>query len=278
MSSKRPRIDTALSRHLKRILPIVQEAALEAGVFLKSKYRRFKMLAEKPNAGLVTEADHGAEKIILKILKKHFPQDHFMAEETGKTQGQESSAFVWHIDPLDGTTNFVHGFPLFCVSIGLELVPNNSLLGVIYQPMSGDMYYGYRNGGSYLNGKRMHVSKIKKVMDALLTTGFSYRQKEFLADELESFGRVVHASRGIRRTGSAALDLAFLASGQLDGFWERGLSSWDVCAGIALLTEAGGRVTDFLGSRYSIGGPEILASNTLIHKELQKLLLRTCPR
>lgn len=268
--------DAALIRHLKKALPVVRSAALEASPFLKRKFGKVKKLSIKENAGLVTEADHGSEKIILKILKKKFPKDHFTAEETGHSTHKSSSSFRWHIDPLDGTTNFVHGFPFFCISIGLVFEDRDFVLGVIHQPSTGDTFTGYKAGGAFKNGKRISVSKVPEVSQALLTTGFSYRREEHLAKEMQTFAKITHKSRGIRRTGSAALDLTFIATGQFDGFWERGLSSWDVAAGLALISEAGGKFSTFSGTPFRIlESEELVASNGLIHKEMISIFNRS---
>lgn len=269
---KMKRTDPALQRHLKRALPLAKQAALEAGEFIHKKFGKFRQLHSKPDAGLVTEVDHGAEKIIFKMLQKHFPQDRFWGEESGLSKAAAQSPFCWHIDPLDGTTNFVHKFPMFCVSIGLEFESNQLVLGVVYQPMTKDLYTAYRGGGAFHNSKRFKVSSIDQVSNALLSTGFSYKKRENLENELSSLRRVMNEGRGVRRTGSAALDLTSVATGQFDGFWERGLASWDVAAGLALLSEAGGRFSQLNGSPYTLGSDSLVATNGIIHEELFALL------
>lgn len=269
---KMKRTDPALQRHLKRALPLAKQAAVEAGEFIHKKFGKFRQLTTKPDAGLVTEVDHGSEKIIFKILQKHFPHDRYWGEESGLSHESARSPFCWHIDPLDGTTNFVHKFPMFCVSIGLEFEANQMVLGVVYHPMTKDLYTAYRGGGAFHNGKRFKVSTIDQVSRSLLSTGFSYKKRENLETEIASLKRVMGESRGVRRTGSAALDLTYVATGQFDGFWERGLASWDVAAGLALISEAGGRYSQLNGSPYSLGGESVLATNGVIHEELFALL------
>jgi myo-inositol-1(or 4)-monophosphatase len=264
----------ALSRHLAKALPVAVEAALEGGAFIASKFGKFKSLQLKPDTSLVTEVDKGAEKKVLGILKKAFPHDEVMAEETGLNAGQQGSAFRWHVDPLDGTTNFVHGFPFFCVSIGLQYEEGPPVLGVIYQPITKDLYVSRLGQGALRNGKRLHVSKTSKISDALLSTGFSLKRQAFFQKEIESFSHIVTSTHAFRRTGSAALDLAHVATGQFDGFWEQGLNSWDVCAGISLLTEAGGTCSRFDGKPYHLGDVEILASNGKLHRQILSVLGR----
>lgn len=262
-------VDLALKRQLAKALPLAANAALEAGAFIKSKFGRFRQLSEKPDASLVTEVDKRSEKIVLRHLRKAFPGDEIVAEETGLCRGKVgSSQFRWHVDPLDGTTNFVHGFPFFCVSIGLEHEDSDFVLGVIYQPLTGDLYSGHRYAGAYKNKKRIHVSGTSKLAHCLLSTGFSMRKESHFKDEIATFTQITRLSHAVRRTGSAALDLAHVATGQFDGFWERGLSSWDMAAALALITEAGGTFSRMDGKTFRLGDESILASNGKIHSEL----------
>ncbi len=281
------KMDPALEKHLKKCQKVALEAALKAGKFLKSKYGKFKNLDRKADRSLVTEADRGAEKIVVKHLRKYFPHDEIMGEESGLFTGSKQAiardlsspkrlgSFRWHIDPLDGTTNFVHGFPMFCVSIGLEFENTELVMGVIHNPIYKDTFYAYKGGGAKRNGKPIYVSKNHNVQDAMLTTGFSYRRDAFYERELQSFSRVLRESRAIRRVGSAAMDLALVSCGQFDGFWERALSSWDVAGGICILREAGGTVTKLDGSPYRLGDETILATNGKIHHPMIALLKST---
>lgn len=266
-------VDKSLDSHLKKALPHAVKAALEAGAFIKKKFGRFKQLTKKPDTSLVTEVDQGSEKIVVKHLRKAFPNDPIVGEESGLNQGNDRSPFRWHIDPLDGTTNFVHGFPFFCVSIGLEYELRDLVLGVLYQPITGDLYTGFKGGGAYRNKKLIRVSKTPKLSQSLLSTGFSMRREKFFEKEISDFEHITRLSHAVRRTGSAALDLVHVATGQFDGFWERGLSSWDVAAALALVTEAQGRVTTIDGKNFRIGDESVLATNGLIHDELVKAAL-----
>lgn len=265
-----------LDRHLKKAQTSAVHSALKAGAFLAGKFGKFRTLKEKDNQSLVTEADQGAEKIILSALRKQFNQDHFNAEETGSSIGD--SEFRWHVDPLDGTTNFVHSFPFFCVSIGLEWIrPKGSeiVMGVIYQPMTKDLYFARKGAGAFKNGKRMRVSKRAELRNALFSTGFSIDPDRFRKSEIENLISVSDQTRGIRRTGSAALDLTFVATGQFDGFWERGLNTWDVAAGVSLIQEAGGTISQISGKPYHVRDETIVATNGKVHQSFIKLLHRS---
>lgn len=271
--------NVSLQKHLRKTLPIIIDAALQAGHFIGRKFKKIQNLQIKADTSLVTEADKGAEEIVVKILKKHFPYDHIVAEESGSTAGKDESPFCWHIDPLDGTTNFVHGFPFFCVSIGLQFEKKDPILGVIYHPITKDLYFGSAGNGAFHNKHRMEVSKTDVLNKALLTTGFNYRKSENLVHEMNNLNKILGQSRGIRRTGSAALDLAFTAAGQFDGFWERGLASWDIAAGLTLLIEAGGSFSQFDGSPYHLGDKTFLATNSKLHETLVNLFdAKSIPR
>lgn len=244
------------------------EAAHAAGEMLAKHFGKKLKIDEKKGAGLVTNADFAAEKAALKVLKKKFPDFGILTEESPEMSGTEGR-FV--LDPLDGTTNFVHGFPMFCVSLAAEW-HGEVVVGVIYHPIFKDTYLAVRGKGATVNGKKMHVSKTGKLRDALLTTGFTYRKRELLHTEMDAFERLSGVCRAIRRPGSAALDLAYTARGVFDGFWERGLSAWDVAAGSLLVTEAGGKVTDFKGQPFRVDAREILASNDTLHTSLQQTI------
>ncbi|MEW6055268.1 MAG: inositol monophosphatase family protein [Bdellovibrionota bacterium] len=260
--------NAALEKHLGTVvLPVAKKAALEAGALIKRKFGKFKNLKFKADTSLVTEVDRESEKIIVTALRKKFPQHHILAEETGLSQGNQTSAFRWHIDPLDGTTNFVHRFPMFCVSIGLEAEDLGPVLGVIYHPIHNELYWASHGGGAFHGKNRIHVSKTKELSQGLLSTGFSLRREKFFEDELATFGRMSKSSHALRRTGSAALDLTLVATGQFDGFWERGLSPWDMAAALAILGEAGGVYTRIDGKNFRLGDESIAATNGLIHQE-----------
>lgn len=266
----------SLDSVFKTALPLAIDSALSAGKFIRSKFGKFKELHSKADSSFVTEVDRGSEAIIFKKIRSQFKNHVFIGEETGRSNGFNSE-FQWHIDPLDGTTNFIHGFPIFCVSIGLAHASHGPILGVIYQPMSGDLYWGTLGRGAYRKSegiaqKRLHVSKNKNLKKALLSTGFSMRHHDLFKKEMDSFKRLAFISHSIRRTGSAAMDLTYVATGQFDGFWERGLSSWDVTAGLTLVSEAGGKFSQLNGKAYALTDKTLLASNAFLHKPILSLL------
>ncbi|MBC7690758.1 MAG: inositol monophosphatase [Methylotenera sp.] len=243
------------------------EAAHAAGKVLLAHFNRKLEIREKKGAGLVTQADLAAEKAIVTRLKKARGDFGFLTEEAPEKHGKGKGR--WIIDPLDGTTNFVHGFPMFCVSIAAEW-EGQIVAGVIYHPILKDTYTAVLGQGAFLNRKRIQVSPTSKLRDSLLTTGFTYRKNQWLRTEMDSFERLSGICRAIRRPGSAALDLAYTARGVFDGFWERRLSPWDVAAGALLVQEAGGKVTNFKGEPFDINAREILATNASLHEELKK--------
>jgi myo-inositol-1(or 4)-monophosphatase len=213
---------------------------------------------------IVTEADRASERLIVERLKAAFPDHSIVGEEGG---GQEcSSEYRWYVDPLDGTTNFAHGFPMFNVTFGLERA-GELIAGVIFDPVRDEMFTAERGSGAFLNDRRIRVSKAKSVSEALVSTGFPSRRRH-LNVNVHFYYQLGMLSHGVRRTGSAAIDLAYVACGRLDGFWEFGLKPWDQAAGLVLVTEAGGLVSDMHGSPASVTGPHVMADNALIHDEL----------
>ena len=254
-----------LQPSLTEVTDVALSAALAAGKVLRKHFGKELRIREKIGAGLVTNADLEAEAVALKILNKGFPGFGVLAEESAAKEGTIPGR--WIIDPLDGTTNFVHRFPMFCVSIAAEW-EGELVVGVIYHPILDDVYIGIRGKGATVNGKKMQVSKTAKLSNSLLTTGFTYRKDELLHREMTAFERLSQIARAVRRPGSAALDLAYTARGVFDGFWERRLSPWDIAAGAVLVEEAGGKVTDFKGNRFKLTDQELLASNPKLHKQL----------
>jgi myo-inositol-1(or 4)-monophosphatase len=256
--------------HLEFWLAGAVEAALQAGKVIRKHYTRPLQIREKGKLGLVTNADVEAEEVALKVLRKCESGFALLTEETNSTgvreEGQDG---LWIVDPLDGTTNFVHRFPMFCTTIALQY-GKEVVVGVTYHPILDELYTAIRGKGAFLNGKRMKVSSTRKMKDALLSTGFAYSARDLLSTEMGSFEKISRAARAVRRPGSAALDLAYTARGVFDGFWERHLSPWDVAAGSLLVEEAGGRVTDFTGGRFDPHGMEILASNGGLHAQIRK--------
>lgn len=250
------------------------ETAQEAGKILLEEFARPPHITYKGDVDIVTQADRRSEQCIVSRLEKYFP-GHAIAAEEGT--GQESaSRFRWHVDPLDGTTNFAHGYPCFCVSIGLA-EGETLLAGVVFNPVSGEMFAAARGEGATLNGRKIHVSKIETLATSLLVTGFP-AHKRHSNPNIHYYWDFTLRSHGVRRDGSAALDLAAVAAGRFEGFWEFGLKPWDTAAGILLVEEAGGRVSEFDGSAYKLGGRSILATNGLVHEEMQRVAAEIAAR
>ena len=222
---------------------------------------------------LVTEADRQSESLIVSMIRRQFPDHDILAEEDD--YGRQGSEYRWIIDPLDGTTNYAHGFPWFSVSIGLE-IRGRLELGTVYNPYVGEMYFAHRGAGAYLNERRLRVSSIDTLEQSLLATGFAYDHKKSRANNHDFFVRFQHAAQACRRPGVASLDLACVAAGRFDGFWEMKLKPWDLAAGILLVEEAGGLVTDFDGRQMTLDSLECMASNRLIHSEMQQILQQGC--
>ncbi|MGG6293075.1 inositol monophosphatase family protein [Leptolyngbya sp. AN02str] len=257
-------------------LDIATEAALAAGSVILQHYGNLEAIEEKGRSGnLVTEADHAAEAEVLSRLRRHFPEHAILAEETGAS-GLDSSEYLWAVDPLDGTTNYAHGFPFFAVSIGL-LIHGEPQVGVIYNPYYNELFRAAKGLGATRNRQPIHVSTTADLEHSLLTTGFAYDRCSTPDNNYAEFCHLTHLTQGVRRGGAASLDLAFVACGRVDGFWERGLSPWDMAAGIVLIREAGGQVTAYDGSPYDIKSGRILATNGKIHQELSATLQQIQP-
>lgn len=253
----------------KQLKKFMTDLALGVGKIHMKYFGRVKHIDRKEGAGLVTEADHKSENYALQKILKIFPESTIITEETGVHQrGKE---LVWILDPLDGTTNYAHGFPWFCVSIALH-EHGKPRAGVIYNPVAKEFFYAEVGKGASLNGKKIRVSQIGAIRDALLGTGFYYTTGSKLAEEVEIFRKVQDKALGVRRPGSAAMDLAYVACGRYDGFWERGLSSWDVAAGMILIEEAGGRVSDYQGKDTGVHDGQIVATNGTIHSVILDLI------
>ncbi len=250
------------------------KAAVEAAQAAGSLHRRFygktlKIELKKDNSlNLVTQVDKACEKKVQTILHERFPAFNFWGEESGQDAGD--SEYTWIVDPLDGTTNFAHAYPFFCVSIAL-LQGKKLVLGVIYDAMNHECFTAEKGKGSFLNGKRIYVSTVSKLSKSFLSTGFAYGVKETLYN-FENFKNFVLNSQGVRRDGSAAMNLAYVAAGRFDGFWERGIQAWDMAAGILLIREAGGKVTDISGQPFDLMAQNALASNSRIHRQMHRIL------
>jgi myo-inositol-1(or 4)-monophosphatase len=251
----------------KNYLEAAVEIARGAGKILREELDRPADITYKGDVDLVTQADRRSEEIIVGRLRKYFP-DHSIVAEEG-TGLENASQYCWHVDPLDGTTNFAHGYPCFCVSIALAY-KNAVLAGVIYNPVYEELYAAARGEGATLNGKKINVSKVDRLATSLLCTGFPVH-KRLANPNIHYYWDFTLRSHGVRRDGSAALDLACVAAGRFDGFWEFGLKKWDTAAGVLLVEEAGGKVSDFAGEPYALGGHVILATNGLIHEEMRRI-------
>ena len=249
------------------------QTAREAGHLVAERFGRSIRITNKSELDLVTESDLASERLIIDRIRTYYPRHAILAEESGASEPadrERHSDWRWIIDPLDGTTNYAHGYPCFCVSIGLEF-KGRMEIGVIYDPLRDDLFATERGDGVTLNGHRVHVSATRSLNSALLCTGFPYDVRE-RGEFARHFANFIMNAQAVRRDGSAALDLAYVACGRFDGFWEEGLHPWDVAAAVLMIEEAGGRVTHYDGSAFDIYGVPILASNGLIHDQMMKVL------
>ncbi len=252
-------------RENDRYLQVAIAAAKAAGRIQKLHYGGSHQVEYKGEINPVTEVDTLCERAIVQMISETFP-DHDLLTEERPFEGK-GSPWKWIIDPLDGTTNYFHGFPCFSVSIGLE-VGGEVRLGVVYHPLLNELFYAEKGEGAFLNGNPIHVSRTDHLDRSFLSTGFPYDVREHTDFYLRYFRQFIIKSFAVRRPGSAAIDLSYLAAGRFDGFWEFKLHPWDVAAASLMITEAGGKVTDFQGRPFNIYSKEILASNGLIHKEM----------
>lgn len=259
-------------KELKPYLEVSTQAALAAGKYLRRRIHGAGQVNYKGVVNLVTDCDRYSQKIIISILRRAFPNHGFLAEEDfHDVVGKE--AYRWLIDPLDGTTNYAHGFPIFCISIALEK-DGEILIGVVYDPMRDELFQAAKGHGARLNGRKIRVSTISSLNHSLLATGFPYDLRESPVNNLVHFENFLFCVQAIRRCGAAALDLAYVACGRFDGFWELKLNPWDIAAGSLLVTEAGGLVTDFRGEKLDLAAGEIVASNGLIHSSMINILAK----
>lgn len=254
---------------MKAIREFAVETARSAGRLLRENVGKAGRIEFKGAVDIVTETDRRSEELIMAAIRKAFPGHGILTEESPEVK--RDSPFKWVIDPLDGTTNYSHGFPFFCVSIGFE-AEGEVVFGAVYDPMMDELYTAERGRGAELNGKKIRVSAIDDLGKGLLATGFPYDLRSSRDNNLDFFSRFSLKAQAIRRAGSAALDLCYIASGRFDGYWEMKLRPWDVAAGSLIVAEAGGRVSDFSGGPFSIYGNECLASNGLIHGEMARIL------
>lgn len=250
------------------------EVIIEAGGLLGARFNDRHEVRYKGEINLVTEADLLSEALIVERIRRSFPGHDILAEESSETAN--GSRFRWIIDPLDGTTNYSHGYPIFCVSIALE-VEGEILLCAVYNPMLKELFFAEKGEGAFLNGSRLSVSGTADLNEGLLATGFPYDLREDRNNNMNYFKALAMSVQAVRRSGSAALDLAYLAAGRFDGFWELKPMPWDTAAGWLLVTEAGGVVTDLCGGAYGLSSPHILAGNGVINRELLRVIAETDP-
>lgn len=243
--------------------------AKDAGRLLRDRVGTRIDIDHKGSIDLVTDVDLASEKLIREAISTYYPRHEILAEEGGLSES--SSEYRWIVDPLDGTTNYAHGYPIFCVSIALEC-KGEALLGVVYDPMRDELFSAERGGGATLNQRPICVSKTAELMQGLLSTGFPYDIKTAKLTNLDHWANFAMNAQALRRDGAAALDLCYVACGRYDGFWELNLSPWDTAAGALIVSEAGGRVTNFTGGQFSNYKPEVVASNSLIHDRMIEVL------
>ncbi len=252
---------------MKSELEVALSAARRAGEVLSAGFGAEHAITYKGEVDLVTEIDEEAERRIREELLGTFPTYGMLAEEGGELAGEEDAR--WIVDPLDGTTNYAHGLPIFCVSVALERA-GEVVLGVVHDPMHEETFVAEQGGGATLNGQPIRVSDTDNLIRALIATGFPYDRAE-MPEALELFGRLAATTRGMRRLGSAALDLCYVASGRLDGYYERGIWPWDLAAGSVIVEEAGGKLTNYRGDVLDLDGREIVASNGRLHSAMTRL-------
>ena len=256
---------------MDQFLEVAMAAAADAAEIVRAGAAQPKRIEYKGDVDLVTETDRRSEAAIVARIREAFPGHAIVAEE-GSEGAPRGAKYCWYIDPVDGTTNFAHGYPCFATSIAL-LEDDIPLVGVVVNPIAKETFSAARGKGAQLNGKPIHVSAVPNLAAGLVATGFPTKMLRHKRANIEYYWGFTLRSHGVRRDGSAALDLCTVACGRFEGFWEFGLHSWDTAAGILIVREAGGKVTDFNGEEYSVGGPNILATNGLIHEEMRLLAL-----
>jgi len=250
------------------ILKDVEEIARGAGALIMEMRASKRRVDFKSARDMVTEVDRASETFIVKTIRERYPDHSILAEEGGGT-GETDALYRWIIDPLDGTTNFVHDFPIFAVSIGVEKA-GQLYAGAVYHPVLDECFTAGLGQGAFLNGKQIHVSHTSKLGESILGTGFPYANNSFFELNMKLWASVYGKTQGLRRAGAAALDLAWVACGRMDGFWEFNMKPWDMAAGALLVTEAGGQVTDALGNKLDLDAGDLAAGNPRIHRQIIK--------
>ncbi len=247
------------------------DAVRRAGEIQRQASRGTFEIRKKGTIDLVTEVDVAVERMIRALIAERYPDHDVLGEELGGPGEGERSRYCWICDPLDGTTNFAHGLPLYCSTIALE-VDGELRVGAVYDPTRDELFTAIRGGGAFLNGERIRVSTAATLIDSLLVTGFPYSVQEKLDEMIGLFGRFLSKARAVRRLGSAALDMCYVAAGRLDGFWEEGLNAWDIAGGVLIVQEAGGRITSLDGGPFVLRSGRIIASNGLLHDEMRAVI------
>jgi myo-inositol-1(or 4)-monophosphatase len=247
------------------------DAVRRAGEIQRQASRGTFEIRKKGTIDLVTEVDVAVEQMVRALIAERYPDHDVLGEELGGPGAGEGSRYCWICDPLDGTTNFAHGLPLFCSTIALE-VDGELRVGAVYDPTRDELFTAIRGGGAFLNGEPIRVSTAATLIDSLLVTGFPYAVQEKLEEMIGLFGRFLSKARAVRRLGSAALDMCYVAAGRLDGFWEEGLNAWDIAGGVLIVQEAGGRITSLDGGPFVLRSGRIIASNGLLHDEMRAVI------
>jgi myo-inositol-1(or 4)-monophosphatase len=270
MNSKIPEKD------LRGFLDVAIQAAKTGGLVLNRYWRDGIQLDvdEKGINDFVTQVDRDSEREIVSFIRSHFSDHDIVAEEFSKDKA--GSRYLWLIDPLDGTTNYIHRFPMFCVSIAL-LIDGDISVGAVYDPVRDETFQAIKGKGAFLNGKKIAVTRKKSLAGCLLATGFPFKQQPRIKQYLKSFETFMKLSAGVRRAGSAALDLCYTAAGIFDGFWEMGLSPWDIAAGALFIHEAGGVASDFQGGDKFLETGDIVAASAAVHKEMHDIIKKSFP-
>ncbi len=252
------------------MISTLKKAAIEAGKILRDNFGgKYEITSKIVASNLVTEIDKLSEKKIIEVIREDFPGHYILSEEAGELK--QDSEFKWLIDPIDGTVNYAHSIPITCVSIALEK-SGKIISGAVYNPISEEFFFSEKGKGAYLNDSQIFVSKENDLGKSLLVTGFPYDSSTFKPDPAEVFKKFLMRDIPIRRLGSAAIDLCWTACGRFEGFWEYNLNAWDVAAGYLILTEAGGKVTDFSGKEFSVYGKQILATNGILHEQMKEVI------
>lgn len=261
---------------MDKYLSVAQQAASEAGKILMENFGKVEpqLIRNKSAVDFISFVDETSEKKIVEIIKSAFPEHTILAEEGG--ENTTASEYRWIIDPLDGTTNYLHSIPIFAVSIALEF-NNESLFGLVYDPVHNETFHASKGKGAYLNAHRIHVSKTSRLNEAFIATGFPFKIKHHLKRYLNVFNNIFEHTIGKRRLGSAAMDLAYVACGRFDAYWEIGLQPWDMAAGKLIIEEAGGKITDFWNNQNFGSSIYILASNSKIHDEIGEIIRKDFP-